>query len=106
MIARESRETTGISKRGPAHFFGVFLIAGCAGAVATAQPIDFNTQIRPLLNQNCTSCHGGVKAAGDISFVYRDVTTKLGKKSGNRVIVPGKPEASELIARVTSSDKE
>jgi hypothetical protein len=68
--------------------------------------IDFNTQIRPILNQNCTSCHGGVKAAGEISFVYRETATKLGKKSGRPVIVPGKPEESELIARVTSADKD
>ena len=73
----------------------------------TAAPrIDFNTHIRPILNQNCTACHGGVKSAGEISFVYRDVVDKVGKKSGNRVIVPGEPEASELIRRVTSTDKD
>src|SRR4051794_10074359 len=69
------------------------------GAAAFAQSIDFDTQIRPILNQNCTSCHGGVKSAGEISFVYREVTTQVGKKSGKRVIVPGKPEESEMIAR-------
>ena len=74
--------------------------------VPAAQPIDFNAQIRPILNQNCTACHGGVKSAGEISFVYRDVLGKTGKKSGNRVVVPGKPEASELIARITSVDPE
>ncbi len=75
-------------------------------AVAPAQPIDFNAQIRPILNQSCTSCHGGVKAAGDISFVYREAAAKVGKKSGRPVIVAGKPEASELIARITSTDTE
>ena len=59
-------------------------IAGCvAFAVVTAvcwgRPVDFNADIRPILNQNCTACHGGVKAAGDISFVYRDAATKVGK---------------------------
>jgi mono/diheme cytochrome c family protein len=73
---------------------------------ASAAGVDFATQIRPIFNQNCTSCHGGVKAAGDISFVYQEALTKVGKKSGHQVVVPGNPDASELIARVSSTDKE
>ena len=86
--------------------FSSVLLSLVAGASAATAPIDFDTQIRPILNQNCTACHGGVKAAGDISFVYRDVVTKTGKKSGRRVIVAGNPDASEMIARVSSTDKE
>jgi len=84
----------------------VFGLSLSLAATAAAQPIDFSAQIRPLLNQSCTSCHGGVKAAGEISFVYREAVTKVGKKSGRPVIVPGRPEESELIARITSTDKE
>ncbi len=83
----------------------ITLFGGIAAA-ASAQTIDFNTHIRPILNQNCTSCHGGVKAAGDISFIYRETATKVGKKSKRPVIVPGKPDESELIARITSMDTE
>jgi mono/diheme cytochrome c family protein len=79
------------------------LFAGGLMAAARAA-IDFNSQIRPLLNQNCAACHGGVKAAGNISFVYRESAIGVGKKSGRRVIVPGDPAASELIARITSTD--
>ncbi len=86
--------------------FSASLGLSLAAGVAAAQPIDFNTHIRPILNQNCTSCHGGVKAAGDISFVYRETATKKGKRSGRPVIVPGKPEESELMARITSGDKD
>ncbi len=88
------------------------LIAFILGAATTAlvaaraQPVDFNAQIRPILNQSCTSCHGGVKSAGDLSFVYREALSKVAKKSGRRVVVPGDPDASELIARVTSADKD
>src|SRR4051812_34228712 len=77
-----------------------------ASGKAAVSHVDFNSQIRPILNQNCTSCHGGVKSAGEISFVYRDVVGQVAKKSGNRVIVPGQPDASEMIRRVTSTDKE
>ncbi len=65
--------------------------------------IDFARDIRPLLNANCTACHGGVKEAGEVSFIYRNQA--LGKgESGKPVIVPGNPDASEMIARITSTD--
>ncbi len=75
-------------------------------AFASTQAVEFNTHIRPILMQHCTSCHGGVKAAGDVSLVYRDAVEAVGKKSGRRIIVPGRPEESELIARITSTDAE
>ena len=67
--------------------------------------IDFARDIRPILNANCTACHGGVKEAAEVSFIYRDLA--LGKgESGKPVIVPGNPDASEMIARITSNDPE
>ena len=69
------------------------------------QRIDFSRDIRPILNQNCTSCHGGVRQKSGVSFIFREEA--LGKgKSGRATIVPGNPDASELIARVTSNDPE
>jgi len=68
-----------------------------------AGPTDFNRDIRPLFAKHCTACHGGVKSAGKISLVYRDQAIADGK-SGKRAIVPGNPDASELIRRVVSSD--
>ena len=66
-------------------------------------PVDFNTQIRPILNNSCLRCHGGVKQAGDVSLLFRDEALKAGK-SGKRCIVPGHPEQSELIARLSHTD--
>ena len=67
------------------------------------EPVDFNRDIRPLLNKNCTTCHGGVKQAGEVSFIFREEA--LGKgESGKSVVVPGDPAASEMIRRIKSSD--
>ncbi|MBK1827958.1 PSD1 and planctomycete cytochrome C domain-containing protein [Haloferula rosea] len=65
--------------------------------------VDFSEEVRPILNAHCTACHGGVKEAGDVSFIYREKA--LGKgDSGKPVIVPGDPDASEMMARILSSD--
>jgi len=84
---------------------GIALNWHAPGRGTTAPRIDFNRDIRPILNQNCTSCHGGVKQQAGVSFIYREEA--LGKgKSGRPTVIPGRPNASELIARVTSMDPE
>ena len=70
-----------------------------AAAPARAGEIDFNRDVRPILNKNCTACHGGVKQAGDVSFIRRQQA--LGKgESGLPTVVPGRPADSEMIRRL------
>jgi hypothetical protein len=75
-----------------------------ATASACADPVDFARDIRPLLTSHCTACHGGVKKAGGISFIAQETATAEGD-SGQRPIVPGDGEASELLRRVASTDE-
>src|SRR5690349_3121975 len=65
--------------------------------------VHFSRDVRPILNQNCMPCHGGVRQKNGVSFLFREEALGTGK-SGKRTIVPGSPDDSELIARVTSSD--
>lgn len=67
--------------------------------------VRFSRDIRPLLNQNCMPCHGGVRQKNGVSFLFREEALGTGK-SGKRTIVPGKPDESEMMARITSSDPE
>ncbi|MEM0897448.1 MAG: DUF1553 domain-containing protein [Verrucomicrobiota bacterium] len=62
--------------------------------------IDFAEQINPIFVKHCAACHGGVKDAGGINFIYREKALAEGK-SGLRAIVPGNPNESELLYRVT-----
>lgn len=86
---------------------GVVAIATLAFCLASSPLLhaatDFNRDIRPLFAKHCTACHGGVKAAGKISFVYRDMALATGK-SGKPAIVPGNPAESEVMRRVLSTD--
>src|SRR5271168_1775606 len=68
-------------------------------------PVEFSRDIRPILNQNCVACHGGVRQKNGVSFIFREEALGTGK-SGRRTIVPGNPDASEFMARLTSTDPE
>lgn len=65
--------------------------------------ISYNESIRPIFNTSCVGCHGGVKKSAGVSFIYREDALGV-SANGNHIIVPGDPEASELIKRVTSED--
>jgi hypothetical protein len=69
----------------------------------TAFAVDFTRDIRPILAEKCTSCHGGVKQKGGLSFLSRSsVLAKL--KSDNHAVVPGDTQAGTLLERVTTDD--
>jgi hypothetical protein len=108
---------TGFNVRVPEKAF--FSLAAAALAVAIAwiswpfvQPkfsrwsrgrVDFSHDIRPIFNQNCVACHGGVRQKNGVSFIFREEA--LGKgKSGRQTIQPGHPDSSELISRITAND--
>ncbi len=72
---------------------------------AEEAPVDYLRQIRPILADNCFRCHGPDEAARQ-SGLRLDVPdmAMAPADSGRAAIVPGKPEQSELIRRVSSED--
>ncbi|RYD23391.1 MAG: DUF1553 domain-containing protein [Verrucomicrobiaceae bacterium] len=71
--------------------------------VSGEERVEFNRDIRPILTKHCTACHGGVKEAGEVSFIYREKALAPAE-SGKPPIVPGKPSASEMVHRLRSTD--
>lgn len=69
------------------------------------QLVDFNTEVRPILNKNCLSCHGGVKQLGQLSFLFKEEAFQL-TESNVYAIIPGNAQESELIKRIKHSDPE
>jgi hypothetical protein len=84
---------------------GIVAILSLLSISCSQEKIDFNTQVRPILNESCISCHGGVKQSGGFGLVFREYA--VGEtNNGNFGIVPGSPEKSEMIARINHSSPE
>lgn len=68
----------------------------------------YNFEVRPILAENCFGCHGpDVKAnkAGLRLDTFEGATARLEDSEGF-AIVPGDPDASEMLRRVLSDDPE
>jgi hypothetical protein len=80
-------------------------VRAASPAPAAGQRLSFNEQIRPILSENCFACHGPDSAnrqAGLRLDVFEAATAEL--DSGMRALVPEDVAASELVARVLSTD--
>ena len=68
-------------------------------------PIDFGRDIQPLLAERCLTCHGVDNDEGGLRLHRRAEALKE-LESGAMAIVAGDPSASEILARVSSSDED
>ncbi len=86
------------------------LIALIARVTMASEPplptkIEFNRDVRPILSDNCFHCHGpdkGARQAG-MRLDIRDEAVKA-TDSGAKPLVPGKPDESEVVRRIDSTD--
>ena len=67
--------------------------------------VDFNAEVKPLINKKCISCHGGVKRQSGFSLLFRQEALAV-NKSGKVAIIPGDAENSEMIKRLYLTDPE
>jgi len=80
--------------------FGGLVITSCRD-----KKIDFSSQVKPIINKHCIACHGGVRRNAKFSLLFRHEALDTAE-SGKHVIIPGEPEHSEMIRRISSTDPE
>jgi hypothetical protein len=70
------------------------------------QDVDFSRNVRPILARHCFKCHGPDDKArkGKLRLDLREAAIK-GGKSGKSAVVPGKPDESEMLRRILSSEE-
>ncbi|MDX2019691.1 MAG: PSD1 and planctomycete cytochrome C domain-containing protein [Deltaproteobacteria bacterium] len=80
-------------------------LAAKADPSSASVAVDFAHEVRPILSRHCFACHGPDPAHRKAGF---RIDIKEGAfatlDEGKGAIVPGKPEASEVFARITHAD--
>jgi mono/diheme cytochrome c family protein len=89
----------------------VCFLAACAGQstrcdlqAAEPAPISFAATVKPILARRCFSCHGPEAENGGLRL-HKHETALAELESGGRAIVPGRPEESLLLTRVSAEDE-
>ncbi|MCM2371244.1 PSD1 and planctomycete cytochrome C domain-containing protein [Aporhodopirellula aestuarii] len=70
------------------------------GVVRAGERVDFNAEVRNLLSDKCFLCHGPDEGTREAGLRLDNRTSAIESSA----IVPGHPDESELIARITSDD--
>ena len=71
----------------------------------SAEPVDFNRDIRPILSDNCFQCHGPDAETREADLRLDVEDSAKADLGGYAVVVSGDADASELMRRVTSNDE-
>jgi len=74
-------------------------------AVAASTPVGFSKELAPILAKKCVVCHGPEKSKGHYRLDSFDWLMKAGE-SKTAPVVPGQPEPSELMRRLTAKDED
>ncbi|MEO1843499.1 MAG: c-type cytochrome domain-containing protein, partial [Akkermansiaceae bacterium] len=70
-----------------------------------AAAVDYEREIRPLLEARCLKCHGPDKQKSKLRVDQRAILLR-GGEGGLPAIVPGDPARSHLLERIKSADPE
>lgn len=69
-----------------------------------AQTVNFSREVQPLLARRCFACHGPDKAEGGLRMNSAEGLSST-LDSGGQAVVAGKPDESELIQRISSTEE-
>jgi mono/diheme cytochrome c family protein len=75
-------------------------------AADTKKPIDFNRDIRPILSDNCFSCHGPDEHNRKAKLRLDTKEGLFSPHDGGSIVKPGNLSESEMIQRIISTEKD
>ncbi len=86
-----------------AAWLAIYFVTDCS-TVDSAETVDFNRDIQPILAENCLECHGQDASSreADLRLDKREVA--VATVNVEPAIVPGRADESELMRRVDSDD--
>src|SRR5262245_17625701 len=80
--------------------FAVAVLLAASAVAADPAKVSYYKDVRPIFQIHCQGCHQPAKPQGGVVVTsHADLMNK--DDMGNAVVVPGKPEASELIKAIT-----
>jgi hypothetical protein len=73
-------------------------------ALQADEPVDFKRDIRPILSNSCFLCHGpdDKRRKGDLRLDIKEGAFRV--NDGKQAFVPGKPDQSEALRRILTTD--
>ena len=93
----------------------LWTVAGCGPSVTTdpdilarlPEQVDYNFHVKPILSDRCYKCHGpddNARKAG-LRLDTQEGALAASRDDASRfIIIPGKPQASQLIRHITATD--
>lgn len=73
-------------------------------SASAAETVDFRREVRPILSNYCFACHGPDQSERQADLRLDTKQGAFQDLGGYAAIVPGKPDESELIYRLTAED--
>lgn len=85
--------------------FWIFILFLWTCQLQTETPVSYNHDIRPIFNQKCLPCHGGIKQSGGFSLLF-ETEAFAATDAGKAAIIRGNAAKSELVKRLRHTDPE
>jgi hypothetical protein len=68
--------------------------------------VEFNRDIRPILADNCYTCHGPARSTRKANLRLDTQAGAFADRGGYQPLVPGQPDKSEVWRRLTSAERD
>ena len=83
----------------------VVLVPGLPAEAEIPETVQFNRDVLPILSDHCFKCHGPDKRQRETKQRF-DTRAGVERALSKGFLVPGKPQESELIERLTTDDED